>query len=66
EDLYSLAQHHPLKFLDEYQECLHHYRNITVYLATIHHAFEAADYSVKKIMKMAKEKCPYKCASFIW
>ncbi|KAK0431137.1 hypothetical protein EV421DRAFT_1854869 [Armillaria borealis] len=63
--LLSLARHNPLKFLDEYQECLHRYRNITVCLATIHRAFEAAGYSIKKIMKMAKEKCPYKCAGFI-
>ncbi|PBK81121.1 hypothetical protein ARMGADRAFT_948769 [Armillaria gallica] len=63
--LLSLAWHNPLKFLDEYQECLYHYRNITVCLATIYCAFEAASYSIKKIMKMAKEKCPYKCASFI-
>ncbi|KAK0236856.1 hypothetical protein EDD85DRAFT_770593 [Armillaria nabsnona] len=63
--LLSLAQHNPSKFLDEYQERLCHYHNITVCLATIHHAFEAAGYSIKKITKMAKEKCPYKCASFI-
>ncbi|PBL04472.1 hypothetical protein ARMGADRAFT_911870 [Armillaria gallica] len=63
--LLSLAWHNPSKFLDEYQERLRRYHNITVCLATIHHAFEAAGYSIKKIMKMAKEKCPYKCASFI-
>ncbi|PBK84973.1 hypothetical protein ARMGADRAFT_942636 [Armillaria gallica] len=63
--LLSLARHNPSKFLDEYQERLCRYRNIIVCLATIHRAFEAAGYSIKKIMKMAKEKCPYKCASFI-
>ncbi|KAK0470459.1 uncharacterized protein EV420DRAFT_1258601 [Desarmillaria tabescens] len=63
--LLSLAQHNPSKFLNEYQERLQCYCNITVCLTTIHHAFEDASYSVKKITKMVKEKCPDKCASFI-
>ncbi|KAK0437099.1 uncharacterized protein EV420DRAFT_1280899 [Desarmillaria tabescens] len=63
--LLSLAWHNPSKFLDEYQERLQHYHNITVCLTTINHAFEDACYSVKKITKMVKEKCSYKCASFI-
>ncbi|KAK0224843.1 hypothetical protein EDD85DRAFT_777988 [Armillaria nabsnona] len=63
--LLSLAWHNPSKFLDEYQEHLCHYHNITICLATIHRAFEAAGYSIKKITKIAKEKCLYKYASFI-
>ncbi|KAJ6484225.1 hypothetical protein C8R45DRAFT_755662, partial [Mycena sanguinolenta] len=58
--LIRLARHKPTVFLDEYRDRLEHYRHLPTSLSTIHRAFVRARIRVKKVQKMASERCPLK------
>ncbi|KAJ7712084.1 hypothetical protein B0H16DRAFT_1272543, partial [Mycena metata] len=62
--LIRLARHKPTVFLDEYRERLQRYRHLPASLATIHRTFARARMSLKRIQKMAAERCPLKRADF--
>ncbi|KAJ7146670.1 hypothetical protein C8R44DRAFT_579655, partial [Mycena epipterygia] len=62
--LVRLARHNPTHFLDEYKERLVRYRHLPTSLATIHRTFTRARMNVKKIQKMASERCPFSHADY--
>jgi transposase len=62
--LVRLAKHKPTMFLDEYRERLERYRNLSASLATIHRTFIRARMSLKRVQKMASERCPLERANY--
>lgn len=62
--LVRLARHNPTHFLDEYNKRLARYRHLPTSLATIHRTFTRARMNVKKIQKMASERCPFSRANY--
>jgi hypothetical protein len=61
----ALARSQPTTFLDEYRRWFLEQRFLDVSLPTIHQAFQHYSLNLKHVQKLAKERCPIKCACFI-